>query len=409
MRRIAVAVGVILAGGAGVVSAAAVSATTSPPSYVLPANGTLAAGQSLLSPDGHFRVLMKPDGNLVESINGGRTLWSTGTYSHPGSRAFMQVNGDLAVYDTANDVVWSSNSTTAGCPRLIIQDDGNLVIYATAAIWSAASRLHIMKGGDDLQAGWSLYSVNPEDYRLTMLSSGDLVLYDAARQVLWSSGTQGHPGAYAAFQTDGNFVVYSSSGHALWSSATNGHPGSYLDMLGDGNVDIIDAGKVLWRTGTYHKGSGGSISPKAPPPVTCPAPVPPAPPTTVTTPGPVVTVPVTTPVPTPAPKPRALRVRLAISWTWDKATTRLRKARVGSFPGRTELLVQCKGRGCPRRSRRSAHGPRGLHVLLRRLAGNRYRAGDRLLISIQAPGWRSERAEIDFRWGREPRVRLLRT
>jgi hypothetical protein len=44
---------------------------------------------------------------------------------------------------------------------------------------------------------------------------------------------------------------------------------------------------------------------------------------------------------------------------------------------------------------------------VRRLRGRRYRAGDRLFITLSAPGYRNERAQIRFRWGRKPRVRPL--
>jgi hypothetical protein len=213
-------------------------------------------------------------------------------------------------------------------------------------------------------------------------------------------------------QTDGNLVVYDATGHVLWSSATNGHAGSYLEMLGDGNVDLIaPGGTVLWRSKTYHAGSGVSLAPRAPTPVTCPAPQPPAPPvtTTTTTTAPVVTVPVPVPIPTPKPRPRSLRIRLTISWTFDRATTRLRKVKVGTFPGRTRLQVQCKGRGCPRhRGRDIATGIRGVHKLLHALVGRRYRAGNKVILTLQAPGYRQERAELDIRWGRKPNARLLR-
>ena len=104
-------------------------------------------------------------------------------------------------------------------------------------------------------------------------------------------------------------------------------------MLGDGNIDIIAPGcTVIWRSPTYHKGSGVSVAPVAPPPVACPAPVSPAPPddhhghhTR-----PVVTVPVTVPLPQPAPRPRALRIKLAISWTYDRATTACARSSSGA-------------------------------------------------------------------------------
>jgi hypothetical protein len=404
----------LLPGVAGLLTAVALSATAATPvaPSTLSANGTLTSGQAIQSPDGHFRVLMQSNGNLVESIAGGRALFATGTSKFAGARAFMQVNGNLVIYDTGNAAVWSSNSPTTGCPRLVIQNDGNLVIYATSAIWSAASRLNKMVAGDVLKSGWSLYSKSPEAYRLTMLPDGNLALFDGSGNELWSAKTWSHAGAYASMQTDGNLVVYDRTGHALWSTATNGHPGSFLEMLGDGNVDLVAAGgTVLWRSKTYHKGSGVSLAPTAPAPATCPAPQPPAPPvtTTATTTAPVVTVPVPVPIPTPTPRPRTLRVRLTVSWTWNRATTRVGKVKVGTFPYRTRLQLQCKGRGCPRhRGKDLAKGILGVHRLLHALVGRRYRAGDKLFITLQAPGYRQERAELDFRWGRKPNVRLLR-
>ena len=411
VRRVAI----LVPGVVGLLTAAVMSATaaTTPPPSTLSANGVLSYPNYLQSPDGHFHLVMSKNGSLAETIAGIRTLWSTGTSKYPGARAVMQVNGSLVIYDPTNTAVWSSNSPTVGCPRLVLQNDGNLVIYgSTKASWSDGAPVNKMVAGDLLKSGWSLYSRAPEAYRLTMLADGNLALFDGSGTELWSTKTYGHAGAYASMQTDGNLVVYDATGHVLWSSATNGHAGSYLEMLGDGNVDLIaPGGTVLWRSKTYHAGSGVSLAPKAPAPVTCPAPQPPAPPvtTTTTTTAPVVTVPVPVPIPTPKPRPRTLRIRLTISWTFDRATTRLRKVKVGTFPGRTRLQVQCKGRGCPRhRGRDIATGIRGVHKLLHALVGRRYRAGNKVILTLRAPGYRQERAELDIRWGRKPNARLLR-
>jgi hypothetical protein len=126
--------------------------------------------------------------------------------------------------------------------------------------------------------------------------------------------------------------------------------------------------------------------------------------TTPTPSSPVVTTPVTTPVPQPAPGLRALRVKLSIEWTWNRADTWLRRVKVASLPGTTELSLRCEGRGCPRPRRDFAAGSTAVHRLLRRIVGRRYRAGDRLLLVLAAPGWLSERAQIRFRWGRLPEV-----
>lgn len=418
-RRRAVSTGsrraaLLVPGVAGLLTAAVMSATaaTPPPPSTLSANGALAYPSYLSSPDGHFHLVVTKNGNLAETIPGIRTLWSTGTYKYPGARAVMQVNGNLVIYDPSSTAVWSSNSPTVGCPRLVLQNDGNLVIYGnTAAGWSNDARVNKMVKGDLLKSGWSLYSKGPEAYRLTMLADGNLALFDGSGTELWSTRTWGNAGAYASMQTDGNLVVYDKTGHVLWSTATNGNPGAYLEILGDGNVDLIGpGGAVLWRSKTYHKGSGASVAPRAPAPVTCPAPVPPAPPvTTTTTTTSTVQVPVPTPIPTPKRHARTLRIRLTISWNFKASTTRVHGVKIGTFPWRTTLQLQCKGRGCPRhRGKDTAKGIRGVHRLLHALVGRRYRAGNKLIVTLKAPGYREERAELDMRFNRKPNVRLLR-
>jgi hypothetical protein len=114
-----------------------------------------------------------------------------------------------------------------------------------------------------------------------------------------------------------------------------------------------------------------------------------------------------TPQPTPIPTPRAkhaLKVKLLMKWSWRFRTTTLRLTRVGHFPHSTRLTVSCKGRGCGRPAKLSATGPKGVHRLLKRLTGHRYRAGDVLTITFTARGWRRERARITIRNGRLPRV-----
>jgi hypothetical protein len=84
-------------------------------------------------------------------------------------------------------------------------------------------------------------------------------------------------------------------------------------------------------------------------------------------------------------------------------------AKIGSFPGKAQIFVQCRGRGCPHKHNISAAGARNVRRLLRNLHGRRYRAGDRVLIVLKAPGYLPERALVRIRNGRLPEIIPLGT
>ncbi|MFZ1994511.1 MAG: hypothetical protein WAU75_10395, partial [Solirubrobacteraceae bacterium] len=123
---------------------------------------------------------------------------------------------------------------------------------------------------------------------------------------------------------------------------------------------------------------------------------------------PVVSVPVTASLPTPPRGSRRhprVRVRIRISWTWNHARTRMHHLQVGKLPHGAKITVKCSGRGCPM-TRRSAKA-RHLGVLVHRLQGTTYLAGDLILITITAPGHVSERALVEIRNGRLPIAALI--
>jgi hypothetical protein len=388
---------------AALVMLAAAPASAAASTDSLATYGTLTAGQSIVSPDGHYQFVMDPDGNLAESIVGGRALWSTHIAGDEGAHALMQPGGNLVIYNPAGAAVWSSNSSSTGCPMLVIQNDGNVIVYSPRAIWSTHTVQTVMEPGDALRPGWSIYSPN-EHFQLIMLTDGDLVLYDGAGKALWSTGTQGHPGAYAVLEPDGDLVVYPSTGPALWSSKTYKDAGAYLSLSSDGNLALYKGSKVVWSTKTYGKGTGGSVGPARPAPVTsCPAPALPPPPT------PVMAAPVSTPILQPAAPqqpvvPDALAVKLKISWTWSHAVTRVHGARIARFPGNAQIFVQCHGRGCPRKRDISAKGLRNVLRLVHNLRGRQFAAGDHVVIILTAPNYLPERALVEIRDGRLPAV-----
>lgn len=148
--------------------------------------------------------------------------------------------------------------------RLAIQppgsSGGNIMVYNAA--------------GDVL---WTpgIVTSNP-DY-LIMQSDGNLVLYDGwGRTPLWNSGTGGQgSGSYLVMQSDGNLVLFNSSGTPTWQTSTNWdstnsallygqnlyegsqiyseNGGYHLAMQTDGNLVLYSSsGAVIWSTGTWN-------------------------------------------------------------------------------------------------------------------------------------------------------------
>ena len=118
------------------------------------------------------------------------------------------------------------------------------------------------------------------------------------------------------------------------------------------------------------------------------------------------TITTSNPQTTPRPRRGTVAARFVISWTWDGRHTTLRSIRASRLPRRGTITLACAGRGCPQLRVRSASTRRPAQ-LLRGLAGRRLRSGDRLDITVSAPGRRAERIALDIRDNRMPLARLL--
>lgn len=99
----------------------------------------LAAGQSLWSCDGRFRLWMQADGNLVLYRHGVRALWATATTS--GREAIMQPDGNFVLYDASYNALWASNTWGFEGAYASVQNDGNFVVYEPngIAIWATGT------------------------------------------------------------------------------------------------------------------------------------------------------------------------------------------------------------------------------------------------------------------------------
>ena len=370
---------------------------------------TLTAGQWLTSADGHYSLIMQSDGNLVLYVAGGRVLWSSKTKGDTGDHLLMQTNGNLVLYDAAGNALWSSNTSGGGCSHLVVQDDGNTVLYGPSrADWATGTVNSTLQPGEKLAAGQGLFSAGGEKFHLIMQADGNLVLYNSAAKWLWATKTEGTGAQYVVMQGDGNLVLYTGAGKAVWSSATNGKSGAHLVVQSDGNVVLYLGSTAVFSTGTagaapgFRKAPAIAVIAVTPPncgvPLPTPAPAPTPPPPVV------VYVPVVVPVPTPR-APNHVKVRLVMSWTWNGPRTRLFRVSAERLPRHAGIVVTCRGRGCPAHHAHLASA-RVKH-LLRSLAGQTYRAGDRVLITIHAPREVSERIELVIRSGRKPEAKLL--
>ncbi len=233
---------------------------------------------------------------------------------------------------------------------------------------------------------------------------------------LWLTGGSDHEAGVAGYSGLGNGDAWTEV--QTCAEATTAHdtlrmqfypaPGAPTVEIDD--VDVhqslavngsFENGGEPWTaypgTGSDYQvwGNGQYVLPVAP----APAPAP-------TTPSPATTTP-SAPDATPLPvsdRRHALRIAVSLEWRWNRAETRLVKILVGHLPGATHLLVRCAGRGCPRPVRMSVSGARRLRRRLHGMEGHRYRVGDRVFITLTAPGYRPERAEVMIRWGRKPRI-----
>ena len=77
----------------------------------LRAGEVLHDGDSLITPDGRYRLSMQADGNLVERVvTTNRLLWSSLTAGYQSARVVMQYDGNAVVYDGNGTARWQTRS-----------------------------------------------------------------------------------------------------------------------------------------------------------------------------------------------------------------------------------------------------------------------------------------------------------
>ena len=223
----------------------------------------LSSGQYTLSPEGHFALVLTPDGNLVLTVNF-VPVWSSGTAGSGATYFQNQADGNLVLYTAQNKPVWASNTNGQSQGTLTLQTDGNLVLYGSSGVmWSTGTNTspdelsqvnETLSAGLVMRPGQKLETPSRNHY-LILQDDGNLVLYTAQNKPIWASNTNGKHAAYLVMQNDGNLVLYDASNHPLWASNTNiGNP-SHLFIQEDGNLVVYRDGnsQPTWATNTNGK------------------------------------------------------------------------------------------------------------------------------------------------------------
>lgn len=125
----------------------------------------------------------------------------------------------------------------------------------------------IFPPGATLLTGQSIVSCN-QSYTLTPQADSNLVLSKAGVGALWATMTIRNKPVSLVMQVDGNLVLFDGA-TAIWSSGTNGNPGAYFQLRDNGNgiVYSADGATALWATHTANLKlpctgiSGGTINP----------------------------------------------------------------------------------------------------------------------------------------------------
>ncbi len=192
--------------------------------------------------------------NTKIAVSGGQNLPSNWVYDQTGSTQFSAravYLGNSFLGDKSYALV--NQNLPSGWEYQEYNPNGPARIENVNGTPRPAPTPPSLLSGEILWGGQHRDSPNGQ-YRLSMQSDGNLVLYDLWNltsegwwTALWYSNTYNNPGARLAMQADGNLVVYSSANSPLWNSETWGNPGAQLHVQDDGNLVIYSNGIAKWH------------------------------------------------------------------------------------------------------------------------------------------------------------------
>lgn len=250
MRRFwagVLAVGALL-GGVVVTSGQAEAKTVAVSDTLLPGQKLMTL-QSIKSQSGVFTLTMQRDGNVTLLQRGvTQPLWISGTY-RPGAVLVMAADGTMRII-WGRTQVWSMGAASPNA-KLVLPNTGLLVIYNTRgkAVWNRHMVIGtlmvgaILRAPDALGRDVTLYSLD-HVYSLRVLTSGDMVFRKNGTTVLWRTGKNAGPEAYANIDPNGSFCTFNNGNDCVWEFATY-RPGTVVQIRNDGHFLLINGRTIV--------------------------------------------------------------------------------------------------------------------------------------------------------------------
>jgi hypothetical protein len=219
---------------------------------IMPQDTSLLTGDSLVSENGKFRLMLQKDGSfaLSKKNNQGQfeAIWTCPKKATKG-RICLETDSKWQFYDANNQVVWTGNKRPIRTmvnglqPMIFLQNNGNIYINYTnlidrseGTLWNLANKHLIRRPATEQQTkmyfgkihnpatllvGDTLWS-NNQNYCLSLDTNQGLVVSekigDTAYTVIWASNTPIRAEGGLIFQDNGSLSLYESDSLSVWTS-----------------------------------------------------------------------------------------------------------------------------------------------------------------------------------------------
>ncbi|MFT3770794.1 MAG: hypothetical protein QM820_35675 [Minicystis sp.] len=222
---------------------------------------TTAQATTLLTADG-AHLDWQSDGNLVLYSSSGSTLWQSNT-SGSGYKLALQTDGNVCIYNSSGSWIWGTqavpSSTDQYTYRPVYLLLTNATLYAVDSSfhvwWSSDTDAHAyafisssMSAGSSPRYCWTKsagdqYLAINAAHNLNFSMDGILRVNVNYGSAVWQSGIAGKSGTavsgqYLCNQEDGNLVLYDASFNKVWSSGGGGGTLNYNFNGWGGDVEL---------------------------------------------------------------------------------------------------------------------------------------------------------------------------